>query len=48
MAVVCPICREVVHVSCGYIVRHGYTVHSVFKTCAGSGSSYMSICDSCG
>lgn len=40
MVVVCSVCREVVHVSCGYILDHGITVHGSFKICAGSGTPY--------
>lgn len=47
MVVVCPVCREVVHLSCGYIVRHGVRYHSKFNICSGSGTPYVS-CSSCG
>lgn len=45
--VVCPVCRDVVHVSCGYIVRHGFTAHSMFQLCAGAGMPYGHVEDSC-
>lgn len=47
MVAVCPVCREVVHVSCGYILRHGSSVHSMFSECAGSGTPYCVSSDSC-
>lgn len=46
MVVVCPVCREVVHVSAGYIVQHGVRSHGVFSMCAGSRQSY--VLDCCG
>lgn len=48
MVAVCPVCREVVHISAGFILRHGSTVHLSFKECAGSGTPYCSsVTDSC-
>lgn len=46
MVVGCPVCREVVHVSSGYIVRHGARHHGVFSLCSGSGTPYVSV-DTC-
>lgn len=46
MVVVCPVCREVVHTSCGYILRHGSKYHGFSAVCAGSGTSYC-FTDSC-
>lgn len=37
MVITCPVCREAVHVSCGYIVRHG----SKYHVCSGSGERYV-------
>ena len=34
---VCPVCREVTHISFGYFVRHGVRDHGKFNICAGSG-----------
>lgn len=48
MVVVCPVCREVVHTSNGYILLHGTTYHGKFYECAGSNTSYGVNCDSCG
>jgi len=47
MVVVCPQCREVVHVSAGYILRHGSTYHGRFDTCSRSGTPYCSTDDCC-
>lgn len=48
MVVTCPVCREVVHVSCGYIVRHGTRDHGVLRSiCSGSGSPLHGFVDSC-
>lgn len=47
MVVVCDVCREVVHVSAGYIVRHGSRTHGVVSVCAGSGRPYAGFLDSC-
>lgn len=44
---VCPICRDVVHVRSGYIVRHGSRIHGIFRPCAGSGSPICMNADSC-
>jgi len=44
MVVVCPVCREVVHVSGGYMMQHGSRYHGVFTLCAGSRTSYVSDC----
>lgn len=44
---VCPVCREVVHVSVGYILRHGFRVHGYFKECSGSGTPYCDSADCC-
>ena len=46
MAISCPVCREVVHVHAGYIVRHGVVHHGVFHACAGSGTAYVTDCRS--
>lgn len=44
----CPVCRDVVHVSCGYIMRHGVTHFGKFELCSGSGTPYnVSIEDKC-
>lgn len=46
--VVCPVCRDVVHVHAGYIIRHGVRHHGVFSLCSGSGTPYClssSCCD---
>lgn len=37
MVVVCDVCRDVVHASGGYLVRHGVRHHGIFHLCAGSG-----------
>lgn len=47
MTVVCPVCRDVVHVSCGFILRHGFRYHLKFQICSGSGMPYVVSCDSC-
>lgn len=47
MVVVCPVCREVVHTSGGYILNHGATSHGNVDICAGSGTPYAVKCDSC-
>lgn len=47
MAVVCPVCREVVHVSAGYVVRHGVRHHLSFVECSASGTPYLCIEDGC-
>lgn len=44
MVVVCPVCRDVVHVSGGYIVIHGSRSHGVFYPCVGSRQSYIQDC----
>lgn len=44
---VCPVCREVVHLLSGYLARHGVRVHGVLKLCAGSGTAYCSSLDCC-
>lgn len=46
MVVVCPVCRDVVHTSCGYIIRHGPRAHGTVVVCSGSGTPYVS-CVSC-
>lgn len=48
MVVVCPVCRDVVHVTAGYILRHGFKSHGVLNVCAGSGTSYCNSEDCCG
>lgn len=40
MVVVCPVCREVVHLVCGYIHRHGVKYHGKMDLCAASGTPY--------
>lgn len=45
MVVVCPVCREVVHTSNGYILPHGSMSHGVPKYCAGSYSLIGVKCD---
>jgi len=47
MVVVCPVCRDVVHTSNGYILPHGTTYHGKFSLCAGSRSPYCVNSDSC-
>lgn len=42
--VVCPVCRDVVHVYAGYIVVHGSRHHGSFSTCSGSRQSYIQDC----
>lgn len=44
--VVCPVCREVVHTTAGYILRHGFKNHGRIMVCSGSGTPYVS-CISC-
>lgn len=46
--VVCPVCRDVVHTSAGYILRHGSNYHGRFSVCSGSGTSYVQPSDCCG
>lgn len=48
MVVVCPVCRDVVHVFGGYILKHGARHHGVFSVCAGSATSYCNTDDCCG
>lgn len=48
MVISCPVCRDVVHVSQGYILRHGYSHHGLFDLCAGSGTPITSIVECCG
>lgn len=49
LIVSCPVCSESVHVSCGFIVRHGVSHHGVFfKLCSGSGMPFVSIDSCCG
>lgn len=48
MVVPCPVCRDLVHTSSGYIVRHGARHHGVFSPCAGSATAVCSIGDCCG
>lgn len=40
MAVVCPVCREVVQSYSGVILYHGVHYHDKFIMCAGSYLSY--------
>lgn len=47
MVVVCPVCRDVVHTSSGYILRHGAKHHGMFLVCAGSGTIYCCNPDEC-
>lgn len=45
MVVDCPVCREVVHTSGGYILDHGQKHHGRIIKCIGSGSKIS--CDVC-
>lgn len=47
MVVVCSVCREVVHVAAGFILRHGVRRHGAFVACAASGTAYCAIEDGC-
>lgn len=44
----CPVCREVLHLSGGVIVRHGYSAHGSFVVCSGSGTPISCVLDCCG
>lgn len=44
MVVVCPDCRELVHVSAGYLLRHGSKAHGKLHPCSGSGKPYAQDC----
>lgn len=46
MVITCPVCREVVHVSAGYITRHGSRHHGHVNVCSGSGTPYC-VSESC-
>lgn len=48
MVVCCPNCREMVHLSAGFIVSHGARHHGVMDVCAASGTAYVYIEDCCG
>lgn len=48
MVTTCPVCHELVHISCGYIARHGSYSHGLFGTCAGSGQRVISDVSCCG
>lgn len=47
LLVSCPVCREVVHTSCGCIVVHGSKSRGFFVVCAGTGSPVSSVLDCC-
>lgn len=47
MTVICPTCREVVHVFAGYIVRHGARHHLTYDLCIASGTPYSCTIDCC-
>ncbi|WNK12687.1 MAG: hypothetical protein [Microvirus sp.] len=48
MVVVCPVCREVVHLLSGYIAYHGARLHGSIQPCAASGTSYCYSSECCG
>lgn len=47
MVITCSVCREVVHVYAGYVVRHGATHNGLFSVCAGSGVPVCGSSDCC-
>lgn len=44
MEVVCPVCRDVVHIYNGIILLHGVTYHGKFERCSGSLTPYGVVC----
>lgn len=45
MVGICPVCREVVVLHAGFLVRHGARNHDRMDLCAGSGTPLKITCD---